>query len=73
MAVPAVFPVTLPDPLMAAFEFDELHTPPGTASESKVVDPVHTAAMPDIVPAVGARPTVTTSVADIGPQPPVTV
>ncbi len=67
VAVPAALPVTLPDPTVA-FVFDELQTPPGTASESKVVDPAHTVVIPDIVPVPGARPTVTTAVAETEPH-----
>ena len=46
-----------------------LHTPPGVASDSLIIDPWHTLDGPVIVPALGSGFTATTNVADTAPQP----
>jgi hypothetical protein len=44
--VPVVFTLAIVDALL-------LHVPPGTKFEKRVVEPPHTAATPEIVPAFG--------------------
>ena len=74
MEEPAATPVTMPVlPTVALAGTALLQVPPGTASESDVVDPAHTVLTPDIVPATGAALTVTTVVAVALPQPLVSV
>ena len=73
VVVPPVTPVTLPEPSTTALPFEELQTPPETASERVIDDPAHTGTDPVIVPATGSGLTVTTYVAAAEPQPLVTV
>jgi hypothetical protein len=52
--VPDDRPVRRPDPEIEAIEgFEELHTPPGTASVNNEVEPIHAIAAPLIVAGVG--------------------
>lgn len=71
--VPAIEPVTLPEPSTNALPLDEVHTPPGVTSVSMVTDPIHTGTEPVIVPATATALTVTTAVAATEPQVLVTV
>lgn len=74
VAVPVDTPVTMPVLLTVAIPAALLlHTPPVVASVKGVVAPVHTVAVPVMVPALGKGFTVTTAVALPLPQLLVTV
>ena len=74
MTVPPATPLTIPDELTVALAvLLLLHVPPAVASLNVVVAPLHTDAVPVIVPAVGAALTVTTLVATAAPQLLITV
>jgi hypothetical protein len=72
VAVPALTPVTKPEPLftVATDVLLLLHVPPGVpvASDNCVVLPLQTVVVPVIVPATGVEFTVTTAVAVLVPQ-----
>lgn len=70
--VPAVIPVAIPVLPIEMLAFDALHEPPGVASESEMLAPVHTAESPPTVD--GAAFTVTGVVTNAEhPDPLVTV
>ena len=74
VAVPAELPVTIPAvPTEATEELLLVHEPPVVVLLSVVVLPVHTVAVPVIVPADGVLVTVTICVAVLEPQAPETV
>ncbi len=58
-AVPALIPVTFPDPLTDALPLLLLHVPPVVASVRFVVKPAHTADVPVILAGIGFILTVT--------------
>lgn len=72
--VPGVTPVTIPVLAIVAMPVELLlHMPPPVASVKLVVAPVHTVAVPVILPAFGNGLTVMVEVALALPQPFVTV
>jgi hypothetical protein len=62
VAEPVVIPVTTPEASIDAFVPLMLHEPPGSVSESVIVEPVFTIVAPVITPADGPVDTVTTVV-----------
>jgi hypothetical protein len=67
--VPATRPFTTPETLIVAtLTTVLLHIPPGAASESVVLKPRHTDAVPVMAPGFGEGLTVTTFVAMAVPQ-----
>ena len=75
MEVPAETPETKPVlPTVATEGETELHVPPVTPSVSAIVDPAHTKAIPEMVPALPDPAfTVTECIAEAVPQPLVTL
>lgn len=67
VSIPLVIPVTTP-PVTDALVLLLLHTPPVTAFESVIVDPMHTPEGPVIVPAFGNGLTVIPFVAETVPH-----
>jgi hypothetical protein len=63
--LPVIIPVGVTVATLAALE---LHTPPLTQLPNVVVEPAHTDALPDIMPASGNAFTVTTLIAFAAPQ-----
>jgi hypothetical protein len=74
VALPAATPLTIPvaEPIVAIEVLLLLQVPPEVALFNVVVLPVHTVAVPVMVPADGVLLTVTTAVAVAVPQPDVT-
>jgi len=74
VTLPAATPVTTPlTETVAIAELLVVQVPPVVVEDKVVVDPGQTAAVPDIVPAVGRLFTVTTARATAVPHTPVTV
>ena len=64
----------MPETTVATKVFEEVHAPPASPSDVKVVVPLlHIACVPLIVPAFGAAVTVTVLVAVASAHPPVPV